>query len=557
MKKINILIFVILSLITSCSFNKYTILNKTLVPLDAKNGGAVLQNFYDDLWSKNDSTIKNISYIIEPDDKYLVINTNGWNLIKDDISKLNLKTFTNEKELKFAFKMLDSYYFELDKDVKEIKEIRLTSATFNPMAMGKNNDNRDLGIDIKSIKILGLYRISNKVLNIQDALANGAVLENFWDNIWLKDFGLIKNISYKISPEDKFIILNTYGWNLIKSDIKKLNLKFFINNKELSFAKQVNNSYYFEIDKTITEITEIKVSSNTFNPKSMGVNNDTRDLGIDLNSIRIAATYKITDKSLVLANAINNGVILENFLDEVWTNGNGIIKNIVFPINNQEDKYLLLTTNGWNVLKDNPSKLNLKMFVNNIELKFNKKILNSFYFNLTDNISEITEIKISSNTFNPKAMGINNDARNLGIDVNSIKLAGVYKMPTKSLILQDAIDKGVMVENFFDNIWTDGNGIIKNLSYQVDPNDNFVVLTTNGWNLIKDDLAKLNLKLYLNNVELKFSKKVDKSFYFEMDKTIKEVTEIKVSSATFNPKSMGVNNDNRNLGMDINTIKFE
>jgi len=91
MKKINILIFVILSLITSCSFNKYTILNKTLVPLDAKNGGAVLQNFYDDLWSKNDSTIKNISYIIEPDDKYLVINTNGWNLIKDDISKLNLK----------------------------------------------------------------------------------------------------------------------------------------------------------------------------------------------------------------------------------------------------------------------------------------------------------------------------------------------------------------------------------------------------------------------------------------------------------------------------------
>ncbi|OHD08411.1 MAG: hypothetical protein A2Y34_07935 [Spirochaetes bacterium GWC1_27_15] len=557
MKKINILIFVILSLITSCSFNKYTILNKTLVPLDAKNGGAVLQNFYDDLWSKNDSTIKNISYIIEPDDKYLVINTNGWNLIKDDISKLNLKTFTNEKELKFAFKMLDSYYFELDKDVKEIKEIRLTSATFNPMAMGKNNDNRDLGIDIKSIKILGLYRISNKVLNIQDALANGAVLENFWDNIWLKDFGLIKNISYKISPEDKFIILNTYGWNLIKSDIKKLNLKFFINNKELSFAKQVNNSYYFEIDKTITEITEIKVSSNTFNPKSMGVNNDTRDLGIDLNSIRIAATYKITDKSLVLANAINNGVILENFLDEVWTNGNGIIKNIVFPINNQEDKYLLLTTNGWNVLKDNPSKLNLKMFVNNIELKFNKKILNSFYFNLTDNISEITEIKISSNTFNPKAMGINNDARNLGIDVNSIKLAGVYKMPTKSLILQDAIDKGVMVENFFDNIWTDGNGIIKNLSYQVDPNDNFVVLTTNGWNLIKDDLAKLNLKLYLNNVELKFSKKVDKSFYFEMDKTIKEVTEIKISSTTFNPKSMGVNNDNRNLGMDINTIKFE
>ena len=557
MKKINILIFVILSLITSCSFNKYTILNKTLVPLDAKNGGAVLQNFYDDLWSKNDSTIKNISYIIEPDDKYLVINTNGWNLIKDDISKLNLKTFTNEKELKFAFKMLDSYYFELDKDVKEIKEIRLTSATFNPMAMGKNNDNRDLGIDIKSIKILGLYRISNKVLNIQDALANGAVLENFWDNIWLKDFGLIKNISYKISPEDKFIILNTYGWNLIKSDIKKLNLKFFINNKELSFAKQVNNSYYFEIDKTITEITEIKVSSNTFNPKSMGVNNDTRDLGIDLNSIRIAATYKITDKSLVLANAINNGVILENFLDEVWTNGNGIIKNIVFPINNQEDKYLLLTTNGWNVLKDNPSKLNLKIFVNNIELKFNKKILNSFYFNLTDNISEITEIKISSNTFNPKAMGINNDARNLGIDVNSIKLAGVYKMPTKSLILQDAIDKGVMVENFFDNIWTDGNGIIKNLSYQVDPNDNFVVLTTNGWNLIKDDLAKLNLKLYLNNVELKFSKKVDKSFYFEMDKTIKEVTEIKISSTTFNPKSMGVNNDNRNLGMDINTIKFE
>ncbi|OHD43348.1 MAG: hypothetical protein A2086_07700 [Spirochaetes bacterium GWD1_27_9] len=557
MKKINILIFVILSLITSCSFNKYTILNKTLVPLDAKNGGAVLQNFYDDLWSKNDSTIKNISYIIEPDDKYLVINTNGWNLIKDDISKLNLKTFTNEKELKFAFKMLDSYYFELDKDVKEIKEIRLTSATFNPMAMGKNNDNRDLGIDIKSIKILGLYRISNKVLNIQDALANGAVLENFWDNIWLKDFGLIKNISYKISPEDKFIILNTYGWNLIKSDIKKLNLKFFINNKELSFAKQVNNSYYFEIDKTIAEITEIKVSSNTFNPKSMGVNNDTRDLGIDLNSIRIAATYKITDKSLVLANAINNGVILENFLDEVWTNGNGIIKNIVFPINNQEDKYLLLTTNGWNVLKDNPSKLNLKMFVNNIELKFNKKILNSFYFNLTDNISEITEIKISSNTFNPKAMGINNDARNLGIDVNSIKLAGVYKMPTKSLILQDAIDKGVMVENFFDNIWTDGNGIIKNLSYQVDPNDNFVVLTTNGWNLIKDDLAKLNLKLYLNNVELKFSKKVDKSFYFEMDKTIKEVTEIKISSTTFNPKSMGVNNDNRNLGMDINTIKFE
>lgn len=112
--------------------------------------------------------------------------------------------------------------------------------------------------------------------------------ENFYfDNFWTNGNGLLKNIDYNIKSEDKTLILHTKGRR--PDTAGKMHLKIFVNNMELEAKKVINNSYYFKIDKSIKTIDQIEIISNTFIPKSLGLNEDQRILGIDVDSIEFSA----------------------------------------------------------------------------------------------------------------------------------------------------------------------------------------------------------------------------------------------------------------------------
>jgi lysophospholipase L1-like esterase len=113
-------------------------------------------------------------------------------------------------------------------------------------------------------------------------------LTNFYhDYIWTNGEGTIKYIKYVIKPQDRFLGLKTFGWNPYKEYFEKLKLQVFINGLKLQYSHKEDNTYYFNIDKTFKQITEIRIISSTFIPKALGINNDPRKLGIDVAAIEI------------------------------------------------------------------------------------------------------------------------------------------------------------------------------------------------------------------------------------------------------------------------------
>ena len=141
-------------------------------------------------------------------------------------------------------------------------------------------------------KNLYFYRIDRgSYFDLSKTINPGQVsTENFYDDkIWSNGNGILKCPAYKIEPTAKYLILKTYGWNPYSADLNKLKLRISVNGANLAFSHKDNNAYYFTLSKNIKEINEIRIVSSTFIPKELNINsNDTRVLGIDVQSIQIA-----------------------------------------------------------------------------------------------------------------------------------------------------------------------------------------------------------------------------------------------------------------------------
>jgi hypothetical protein len=110
------------------------------------------------------------------------------------------------------------------------------------------------------------------------------IREGFQDQWWTNGKGLVSGFSYKIATE-RFIVLETWGWNPLGSDPTGLNLSISVGARELPLHHHEGLRYFFEIPEDLTEISELIIHSNTFVPKELGINNDLRTLGIDLKLI--------------------------------------------------------------------------------------------------------------------------------------------------------------------------------------------------------------------------------------------------------------------------------
>jgi hypothetical protein len=117
-------------------------------------------------------------------------------------------------------------------------------------------------------------------------IALGPIAGFYNDNVWTKEESIITNIDMDIEG-NKFLVLETFGYNPLRNNMSKLNLKIKVNGTILEFAGKVNNKFYFSLP-VINKIMDLTILSNTFIPKELGMNQDSRELGMDIRSIKLA-----------------------------------------------------------------------------------------------------------------------------------------------------------------------------------------------------------------------------------------------------------------------------
>ena len=242
-------------------------------------------------------------------------------------------------------------------------------------------------------------------------------LTNFYDGVWTDGNGIIENIQRRLKPNDRYIRINAKGLNPFIHDVKWPKPQLYINGIKQAFYSKSRNSFTFRISRGIRVIREIRIVSATFVPKEVGLGEDSRRLGLDVASIII------TDRSL--DNKISPREMkddLKNFNDGVWTNGNGIIRNINYELK-QTDKYASINVKGWNPFINDAKWPKPELYINGIKQKFYSKSKNSYTFRITGDIPVIREIRIVSATFVPKEVGLSEDNRRLGVDIDSIVIS--------------------------------------------------------------------------------------------------------------------------------------
>ena len=113
-----------------------------------------MEGFHDDgVWTKSTSHLSGLNLQIG-ENRYLMLETFGWHPLKGNISKVNPKVLLNGIALEYVTYKADKYYFRLP-DIDTISECGIISEPFIPRELGVNQDTRQLGLDIKSIRLIG------------------------------------------------------------------------------------------------------------------------------------------------------------------------------------------------------------------------------------------------------------------------------------------------------------------------------------------------------------------------------------------------------------------
>lgn len=105
----------------------------------------------DNVWTMGYFKLDKIHTKVD-DNKYLILSTYGYPLKNHVLENGGIEIGINGQLYTFNLLDNDRYYIELP-EVNIVESIEIISKTFNPKGMGLSNDDRDLGVDIKLIKL--------------------------------------------------------------------------------------------------------------------------------------------------------------------------------------------------------------------------------------------------------------------------------------------------------------------------------------------------------------------------------------------------------------------
>jgi len=117
---------------------------------------ALKSNFYpDNNWTNGDGLLDGISYRVRESDRRLVVTCRKAHPFLGNIRRLALRVWINGIELEFLGGRSPDFSFALYEGLDEVNRIRISSSTFVPSELGSGNDDRTLGVPIRSIAFTG------------------------------------------------------------------------------------------------------------------------------------------------------------------------------------------------------------------------------------------------------------------------------------------------------------------------------------------------------------------------------------------------------------------
>lgn len=107
----------------------------------------------------------------------------------------------------------------------------------------------------------------------------------YGDNIWTNGNASLRGLNVCPPREDGHVVLNTYGYIPPSMTADDINLQIYANNMLLHGKWESRTRYVATIPGDITCIRTLAFKSNSFVPKKLGINDDSRPLGIDLKDV--------------------------------------------------------------------------------------------------------------------------------------------------------------------------------------------------------------------------------------------------------------------------------
>ncbi len=139
--------------------------------------------------------------------------------------------------------------------------------------------------------------------------------------------------------------------------------------------------------------------------------------GIDLKKVAEINTYERINPRM------DRNLNLTGFhSDKYWTNGDAAIEGLSIDMHNGRAGVLAIEMKGWRPGTVLLKKDKINVYINDTKLELKKMARKIIEFSIPATIGCINEIRIVSSTFVPADLGINDDKRILGIDIDEIKL---------------------------------------------------------------------------------------------------------------------------------------
>jgi hypothetical protein len=105
---------------------------------------------------------------------------------------------------------------------------------------------------------------------------------------WTSGDLVTDDIGYRVSPGDRLLVLSTSRTHPFVNDPARLDLHVVANGTtELAPDHAAGGNFYFRLPGDLSRIDQLRIQSSRFVPRDLGINADTRSLGIDVKSVTV------------------------------------------------------------------------------------------------------------------------------------------------------------------------------------------------------------------------------------------------------------------------------